>query len=156
MNGTAGTTSSNYKGVMEGQGMGPSVLTQDPYLQMQNLMMQIQNLLQEFNQFSSPAPLVPGLTYTPWSAPVYGHYNQWPPNTWNRIYRLSGLLGQVRSQIQILEDMITKKTYESIQGTVQGLNLAAQSLQVSQILRRMDSIINEIFGTNYQQHPGVS
>lgn len=158
MNGTTGITNSNLGvGVMEGQpSFGAGLFIQNPRQQVQTLIFRLQSLVQELNQYTKPGQFhrVPG--YTPWSAPAYSNDYQHFGNPWNQMHSLSNLLGEIRSQIQSLEDVITKESYQSIQGTLQGLNLATQSLQTSQILRRMESIIEEIYRTVYQQNPGIS
>lgn len=158
MNGVTGTTNSNL-GITEGiaSPYGQGLMAQNPSYQMQNLMIQLQSLMQELNEYSSPAYTQTTPQTTPWSAvETYGHSYPSPMNPWDRMYRLSNLLREIRGQIQHLEDCITKRSYQSIQGTMKGLNHATQSLQTSQILRHMDSIIEEIYRTVYQQNPGIS
>lgn len=158
MNGATGTTNSNL-GVSEGLSspFGPGLMTQNPRYQMQNLILQLQSLMQELNQQPFPAYTQTTFQSAPWSAAeAQASTNPFPMNPWDRAYHLSNLLREIRGQIQMLEDSITKRSYLNMQGAVQGLHHATQSLQTSQILRRMDSIIEEIYRAVYQQNPGIS
>lgn len=150
MNGAAGKTNGNYLGIAEGVVPPAYGVSPASQMYMQNLIFTLHNLLGQLNQFSvstSPQPMV----HSPWSTPSL--YPGTSPLT--KMYYLSNLLGSIRTQIQALENNIAKQSVQNIQGTVEGLNLAAQSLQASQVLRRMDSIIDEIYKAAYQKQSGI-
>lgn len=158
MNGIAGKTN-NYGGVMEGNFTKvPFGLTQDPRMKsMEELITILQHLLKELNQYSSSHDPQKVPYYTPWSAPFSypDYYSSLPLHSLNRAYQLSSLLKEMKGQIQRLEHTITTRSFQTIQGTVQGLNHAARSLQLSLVLRQMESIMDDIYRMAYEQKQGT-
>lgn len=150
MNGAAGKTNGNYLGVNQGYvPLDPYALHPDPWMHLQNLIFTLQNLLGELNRFPFSKDVNPQGYRPGWTPNFYPG-----PTPWSKMYHLSNLLGTIRTQIQGLENNMAQHSLQNIQGTVEGLNLAAQSLQTSQVLRRMDSIINEMYQVAYQKQPG--
>ncbi len=178
MYGTAGTTNQNYSGLYQSSYYPGAYSTHSGSLergsqieqQLRSLSLQLDRLLnflgnnQGRNKMATGGEGVHGFfgNYAQnqhtahWQQPAAmtpSSFTQQHYSPWGKIYSLTSMLGQVKNQLQNLELIISQSSTQTIQGAMNGLSQASRSIEASQILKRMEGIIDEIYrNAQYQKN----